>query len=58
MHSGATDHYSPMIIWLSPTTFLVLLAVTKIMIYGDMYPSKNVKIFAALYGRSSCGVLR
>jgi len=47
MHSGATDHYSPMIIWLSPTTFLVLLAVTKIMIYGDIYPSKNVKIFAA-----------
>lgn len=35
MHSGATDHYSPMIIWLSPTTFLVLLTVTKIIIYGD-----------------------
>ena len=57
MHSGPQvllrDHYSPLIIWLSPIFFLVLFAVTKIMIYGDIYPSKNVKIFAALYGRSS-----
>ena len=57
MHSGPQvllrDHYSPLIIWLSPIFFLVLFTVTKIMIYGDIYPSKNVKIFVALYGRSS-----